>query len=235
MGDEEQFIAEAFGGDGFQLRGFGERGKTLTVGKGGGAIAAEDDGTKGEVNFVDEAGLEECRVDFAAAFAQQAFDVPFAPKPAERGGEIDLGFAADFDFVGKRAQLAQLRAGYAGGGEDDDGGKAVLKNFGLRIEGARAADDDAEVEFRETGAEALTAVFCTAGAKFDGGKVHGARAGHDGVRGGAEFKEVALVAGAAEGDEMAAGRGELAVRRGGGVQIDEGKGAGEGAGAFHGE
>ena len=43
---------------------------------------------------------------------------------------------------------------------------------------------------------------------------------------------VALVAAAAEGDEMTAGGSELAVGRDGGVEEDEGQGAS--AGAFHG-
>ena len=69
-GDEEEFIAKAFGGDGFQLRGFGKRGKTLTVGEvWGSVVAAKDDGAQGEVNFVNEAGLEKRGGDFAAAFA----------------------------------------------------------------------------------------------------------------------------------------------------------------------
>ena len=112
------------------------------------------------------------------------------------------------------------------------GEKRCLEDFGVGIKRAGAADDDAEVEFGKAGAEALTAVFGAAGAELDGGKVHGARAGHDGIRGGAQFEEVALVAAAAEGDEMAAGGGELAIRRGGGIHKHEGQGAG--AIAFHG-
>lgn len=105
----------------------------------------------------------------------------------------------------------------------------MLEDFGVGIEGAGPADDDAEIEFGQPGAEPLTAVFCAARAEFDGGKVDGARAGHDGVRIGAEFEKMALVAGAAKGDEMARGGGELAVRRGGAVYENEG----QGAGAFH--
>jgi hypothetical protein len=230
-GDEEQFIAEVFGGDGFQLGSPGKRGKALAVGEGGGVIAAENDRAESEVNFINKAGLEERGIDFAAAFAEEALDFPFAAQPAERGGKINLRLAADFYFVGERAQLLQLGAGRAGGGENDDGRETVLEDFGLRVKGAGAADDDAEVEFGESGAEALTAVFRAAGPELDGGKIHRARAGHDGIGGGAEFEEMALVAGAAEGDEMAAGGGELAVRRGGGVHKDKGQGAG--AGAFH--
>jgi hypothetical protein len=230
LGDEEQFIAEAFRGDSFQPRGFRERGKPLTIGQGGGVVAAEDDRAQGEVNFMDEAGLEDRGIDFATAFAEQAPDFPFSAQPAECVVKINLRFAANFHLVRKGAKLAQFGAG-AGGGEDDDGGKAVPEDFGLWVEGTGAADDDAEIEFGEAGAEALTAVFRAAGAEFDGGKVHGARAGHDGVRDGAEFEEVTLVAAAAEGDEMAAGGGELAVRRDGGVHKNEGQGAG--MGAFH--
>ena len=187
-GDEEQFVAEALGGHSFQLRGPGKRGESLAVGEGRGVASAEDDRAEGEVNFINEAGLEERGIDFAAAFAEETLDLPFTAQPAECGGKINLGFAADFYFVGERTQLSQLGVGRAGGGEDDDGGEAVLEDFGLRVKGAGAADDDAEVEFGEAGAEALTAVFGAAGPEFDGGKVHGARTGHDGVRGGAEFK-----------------------------------------------
>ena len=92
-------------------------------------VAAEDDGAQGEVNFMDKADFEKRGIDFATAFAEETLDFPFAAQPAERGGEINLSFAADFYFVGKRTQLAQLGAGYARGGEDDDGGEAVLGRF----------------------------------------------------------------------------------------------------------
>jgi hypothetical protein len=185
--------------------------------------SAEDDRAQRRVDFVDEARFDKSAVDFASAFAEQAFDLPFLAQPAQRGGKINFALAADFHFIGERAETPQFCGGRASSGQDDDGRETVLEDFGVGIERARAADHDAEVVFREAGAETLTAVFHTAGAELDGREVHRARAGHDGVRGGAEFEEMFLVAAAAEGDEMARGGRELAVGRGGDVQKDKGQ------------
>lgn len=70
-------------------------------------IATENDRAQGDVNFIDETGFKEAGIDFAAAFAQQPLHLPFFTKPAEREGEIDFSFAADFNLVGDRAQAAQ--------------------------------------------------------------------------------------------------------------------------------
>ena len=215
-----------------QAGGIAEGGETGAVGEGRGGAAAEDHGAEGEVDFVDEAGLKEGVVDFAAAFAEEAFDVPLFAEPAEGEGEIQIAFAADFDFVGEGAELLELGGTGAVGGEDDDGGEAVIENLGFRIEGPCPADDDAEIVFGEAAAQSFLPIFESAGAEFDGGQVHGAGAGHDGVGGGAEFEEVFLVAGAAEGDEMAVGGGEFAVGGGGDVQENEGQWFGFASG-FH--
>src|SRR5581483_6296902 len=205
--------------------GVRERREARAVGESRGVFAAEDNGAEGEVDFVHETGLKERAIDFTAAFAEEAADVPLLTQPAEGEVEVQFAVAADFNLVGQRAEAFELRGACAVGGEDDDGREAVFEDFGARVEGAGSADDDAEVVFGEAAPQTGAAIFCAAGAQFHRREIDGARAGHDSVGGGAKFEQVRLVARAGERNEMAGRRGEFAVGGHGGVQINEYKAA----------
>ena len=75
----------------------------------------------------------------------------------------------------------------------------MLKDRGPRIDGARAADDDAQAVFGETVFEPQFPEAVAAGSEQNFVQIERARTGHDGVGGGAEFVEVFHVTAAAEG------------------------------------
>src|SRR5581483_8678386 len=147
--NEKQFVADAFLGFEGEAGGVRERREARAVGESRGVFAAEDNGAEGEVDFVHETGLKERAIDFTAAFAEEAADVPLLTQPAEGEVEVQFAVAADFNLVGQRAEAFELRGACAVGGEDDDGREAVFEDFGARVEGAGSADDDAEVVFGE--------------------------------------------------------------------------------------
>jgi len=222
--DEEEFVAGAFRGDAVEAGGLGEVLYSRATGEGGGGAATVNEGADGEVDFVDEVQFEERGVEFAAAFEEESFDAALFAKPAQGGGEVELAVTEDFDFVGHGAKAAQAGRSGAGGGEDDDGGETMAEDFGGRVNGARAADDDAEVVFGQAALEAETAVFGGSRPEVNGECVGGARAADNGVGGGAEFEHVAAVAEAAEGFEGTTGGCDFAVGGDGGVEKDEGEG-----------
>jgi len=163
-------------------------------------------------------------VGFAAAFAEQPFDAPFFPEPAKREAKVNFPFAADFDVVGERPELFQFREWSAFGCKNDDRREAVFEDFRLRVNRASAADDDAQVVFGLPAPDSLLTVFPATRPECHRREIQRPRSGHDGIGGGAEFEQMLLVGFAAKGDEMAAGRGKLAVGGGRGVQKNERQG-----------
>ena len=101
-------------------------------------------------DFIHQTGPEQGVIQFAAAFAEQAFDAPFPPQPAQCGAKIDFVPAANFHLVGHGSQLAQLRFRCPPGGQNDDGRETMFENFRAGIERAAAADDDAQIVFRQS-------------------------------------------------------------------------------------
>src|SRR5687767_2475634 len=80
--DEEQFIAKAAPGFEFEACRVSEAFDAFAVGEGGSVAPAENHGADGEVEFIDDAGAKKGFIEGAAAFAEQAFDLPFFAQPA---------------------------------------------------------------------------------------------------------------------------------------------------------
>ena len=123
-----------------------------------------------------------------------------------------------------RSRLSRS-AGRAARGENDDRREIALEDFGVGVDGAGAADNDAQVEFRQTAPQAQAAVFGGAGSQGDGVRIHGARAGHHGIGSGAQLEQMLLVTPASEGGNEPIGCGDLPVRRHRHVDQDEGQGS----------
>src|SRR5262249_20114522 len=148
---------------------------------------------------------------------------PFFSQPAQGEIEIQFPFAANLHGISKFMKFAELALRSTLRCENDDRRETMFEDFSARIDGAGAADDDAEVVFGQAPLEARTAVFRTARAELDGAEIDRARARHDGVGSGAQFEQMPLVTLAAEGDKMAIGRRKLAIGGGGNVQKNERK------------
>ena len=100
----------------------------------------------------------------------------------------------------------------------------MAEDFRARIDGAGAADDDAEIVFSESVFDAQSLEAHSTGTELGVALFNGAGTGHDGIGGGAQFVEMFEIALAAEGGDGAIGRGDLAIRRHGHVDQDEGAG-----------
>ena len=111
------------------------------------------------MQFVYQAGAEQCVGQFAAAFAQQALDSPLAAQPAQGRREIDFLRAAYPDLGPQRAQPRPPPRRGALRREHENRGKGVLENAGRRIHAAGAAHDDAEIELRQPAPLPQAAVF----------------------------------------------------------------------------
>ena len=59
------------------------------------------------MEFVNQPLTEQGGVQFGAAFAGEAFDLPMLPQPGEGGGEIKLITAADMDVVREPLEAAE--------------------------------------------------------------------------------------------------------------------------------
>lgn len=103
-----EFVAFAVGGLELEPGGLGEGDKAGAIGDGGGVGASKQDGAEGEVYFVDEVGLQESCVEFAAAFDEQAFDVVVCVQPTECGGEVDRGGAEPGDSGAGRDEWCEV-------------------------------------------------------------------------------------------------------------------------------
>ena len=122
----------------------------------------------------------------------------FFAQPPERNAEVDFFPAANFYFVGQRAKSLQPVCLCPARGEDDDGRKTVLEYFRAGIDRTRAADNHAQIIFRQTAFEPLSPELCRAGSHGDGGRINSARTGHHRVRCGAQFQQMLAITRAAK-------------------------------------
>jgi hypothetical protein len=204
------------------LGGIGQPGSAGAVGNGRSGAAAEDFRAKGKVEFIHEAGAEERAIQFAAALADEASDVPFLAQPSKRAPEVNFGFAEGSYLVCQGAEFLEPARAGACSRENDDRREALLKDLGIGVHGAGAADDDPQVVFGQAGAKTMAAVFSWTGPEVDGIEVHSAGACDDGVSGCAEFKQVVFIPLAAKGGDGAVGGGDFAVGCDGHVDKNEG-------------
>ena len=161
-------------------------------------------------------------------FAEQALHAPFRLQPAQGRREVDFLFPADPDGVGHPAQGGEaFRAGPLRG-QDEDGGETVLEERGRRIHRTGAGHDDAQIVRRQPAPAPLPDEAFRPVAEERGGLFDGARAADDGVGLRAQGVEQLSVARAAKGNIAAAGGRDLAIRRHGDVEEDEGAGGARG-------
>lgn len=209
--DEKEFIAKATEGFQFELGGVGEAHDVVTSGDGGGRATADYFRADGEVELIDQAGVEQGGVQFSSAFAEQAADVPMFPQDRERGREIDLFVAAEDCRIEQVAEFLQPAAKSFRGGYHKNRRKPVLENGGARIDGAGAADNDAQAVVTEAVRAAHFFETLAASPQQHFVQVQRACAGHDGVGGRAELVEVFHVAFASERGDGAVRRGDFAI------------------------
>ena len=139
--------------------GVGKAGDVVAVSDGGGVAATDDLRAEGEMDFVHEIGAEEGAVQFATAFAEEAFDFPFFAKPMESSDKIELLLSEGFYFVSDLFEAFEAALGNGASGQDDDWGEAVAENVRRWIDGAGTADDHAKVVFGETAAKTHFAIL----------------------------------------------------------------------------
>ena len=99
----------------------------------------------------------------------------------------------------------------------------MFENFCLRIEGAVAAHEDAQVVFGQAALESSAPELRAARPQVDFHRVHGAGPRHYGVGGSAEFQKVLVVALTPKRSNVAIGRGDFAIRCHGHVHQYKGK------------
>ena len=106
--DKEQFVTDPVEGFQLELRGVRQTFGASAFGNGRRERAAKDFRTDGEVKFINESGLEQGRVEFAATFAQQAAHVPLLAQVSEGAGEVDLFATANEHLIRERMKKSEL-------------------------------------------------------------------------------------------------------------------------------
>lgn len=106
------------------------------IGNGRSLLSADDPGANRKVQLVDQPLMKQSGVQLAATFAEEPLYFPSVTEMPQRQSKIDLALSTNKDFVRERTELFQDGFRGALGGEDNEGGKAVLKNCGGGIDGA---------------------------------------------------------------------------------------------------
>ncbi len=150
------------------------------------------------MKFVHDARAEKCVIQFATALAEESLHTPLRPKPMQRLAPVDRIAPADADFACNGAQSAQSRFARPLRCKHDDRRGVNREHVRGRINGALARDENAKVELGPTRTQTHPPVACAAGAERYAVQVRCARAAHHGIRCGAKFQKVLLVACAAE-------------------------------------
>ena len=135
----------------------------LTVGNRWSMASAENFLANCQMQFIYQTGADQSVIQFAAAFAEQPFDAPFFPQPPERNPEVDFFPAANFHFVGQRAKSLKSGCFCPACSQDNDGRKTMFEYFSMRIDRTRAADNDAQIVFRQAAFKPLSPEFHRAG------------------------------------------------------------------------
>jgi hypothetical protein len=135
------------------------------------------------------------------------------PQPRQGLANVELFHPKRSDVIGHRPQLGQALGAGPTRGQNDDRRESPFENLGLEAHGSHPADYHPQVVFAQTPLMPQLAVLGRPGAQMNRVEVHGARAGHDRVGGGAQFEQMGAVAGAAKRRNGAVGGGNLAVRR----------------------
>ncbi len=197
--DQKEFVAERFTGGEVETGGIGESSDTGAVADGGGEGAAEDERAPGEVQFVDEVGLEEGVIESAASFDHDGADVEVTGEGQQAGVEIDGVAGGNEDVIGEGLERLGAVAGCGIGDPEVDGGEPVLPEMGGGRERGGSGDDDADGVRGEAGGNPGPGEFIAAIAQGGPGFLHRACAAEDGIGGGAEFMEMPGIVRAAEG------------------------------------
>lgn len=179
--------------------GVGEMFDSGAITEGGGECATEDQWAPGQVQFIDEAGLEKGIVQAAATLDHDGADVEVAGKGNEAGVEIDGIPGGNEHLIGEQAEGLGAMGGGGSGHPEVDGGEPVLPEVCLGGERGGAGDDDADGMWSETGSDPGAGEFIAAIAQGCPGFLHGAGAAQEGIGPGAEFMEMPGIAWAAEG------------------------------------
>lgn len=87
--DQEEFVTGPFARGKVESGGVGEKFGSGAITEGGGEGAAEDQGAPGQVQFIDETGLEKGIVQATATLDHDGADMEVAGKGNQPGVEID--------------------------------------------------------------------------------------------------------------------------------------------------
>jgi hypothetical protein len=193
------------------------------------------------VQLVNETRAKERRVELPASFTEQPTHTPVAPKPSNRGSEVDLPISKPSNFRTGALKAFDAMTGRRLRHEHDERRESFREDPGTRIHGGRTAGDNAQIVFCETTSKSPATEPGGTRAKINRGRINGASPAHDGVDRGAKFVEVKDVAAAAEAGDGAIGRGDLAIGGHGHVDQDErpvawheaGLGGASGGSGFH--
>ena len=120
---------------------------SITIGDGGSPASAEDDRADREIKFVDQVCPEHGTIQFAAAFAKEASDLPFVAKPCEGCFQVQLGARGNEKIIRSFLECHEAVARSCFGREQDDGGEAFFENISTGTDRTRRAGDDAQVKF----------------------------------------------------------------------------------------
>jgi len=101
----------------------------------------------------------------------------------------------------------------------------VAKEIGAGIQTTGTADDNAQVELRQSTPQPFASEMFRPGAQGDVGIPGSGGTAKDGVRGGAQVQQVVVIPAAAKRTDGAVGRGDLAVGRHGHVDNHVGQGS----------
>ncbi len=179
--------------------GVGETGHTGAIADGRGGGAAEKKGAPGQVQFVDEAGLEKGIVQATATLDHDGADMEVAGEGHQAGMEIDGIARGNEHMIGEQAEGLDAMGGGGSGDPEVDGGEPVLPQVCLGGERGGAGDNDADGMRSEAGSDPGPGEFLAAIAEGCPGFLHGAGAAQEGIRPGAEVMEMPGIAWAAEG------------------------------------